>query len=132
MGIEFETTNTVTIPGDHGTAGPRDYKGAGAMGRGKILRVPLSESEFSLVRWAANRGAARSQDHKGAGVRDYRNRRGENRAVALDLLGRRAIFEAVRRLVAAVAIGGGKIPPGVAQDFANWKTEMMKAENGNV
>lgn len=98
MGIEFDTTQTVAPA----------HAGAGEDRPMQRLRVPLSHSEMCLVRWTALR----------SGVGKFR------RATPLDEFGRRALFNAVRERITLIASGGGKIPPGVAKDYENWKANL--------
>ena len=99
MGIEFETTQTVTPPMAGAGGGDR---------RPQRLRTPLTAAEFGLVRWIARR----------SGGGKFR------RPPSLDEFVRLALFNAVRARLTLIAGGGGNIPPGVAKDYDEWSRKM--------
>ena len=85
----------------------------------RFLHIPLTRGEISLVHWAQNRQRQRFR--------------------TLDDFGRRALFEAVRRVLAeeagppspgTSARSSRKIPAGVAQDFEMWKSEFNRGLRG--
>ena len=87
---------------------------APARGEFRDLRLTLSREEFGLVNWAQRSGPAFAQKLRPG-------RRG------MAAFARRALFEAVRRVIEETAARGGKIPPGVAGDYREWQ-ERLKVE----
>jgi len=73
------------------------------------LKLTLSQGEFGVLNWAQRMATGGAH--------------GVSRPTGLAPFARRALFEAVRRVIAEVANQGGRIPPGVAKDYETWKNE---------
>ena len=97
MRIEFETTQTVTPPPAGAAGSPTATTAHTAYGGGVRLGA--------LDRAPVRRGEFR-------------------RPPSLDEFVRLALFNAVRERITLIASGGGKIPPGVAKDYENWKANL--------
>jgi len=75
----------------------------------RVLKLTLSQEEFGVLNWAQRMATGGAH--------------GVARPTGLAPFARRALFEAVRRVIAEVANQGGRIPPGVAKDYETWKNE---------